>query len=70
MSCRTKAEAEIQANSPPIFASRDSVNEALAYAHELANAIQDSRDRVAAMTAVGVLMNTINDGLQGLGKGE
>lgn len=40
-----------------VFSERDTIDEALAYAHQLINAL-DASDRVAALTALMVVVNT------------
>lgn len=46
----------------PLFASRDSINEAWKYAESLGNSMTGS-DQIALYTACGVLMNSISDHL-------
>lgn len=40
-----------------VFSERDTIDEAMAYAHQLINAL-DASDRIAALTALMVLINT------------
>lgn len=51
----------------PMFAERESVREAFAYAHEIAKA---SENPAAVMTAVYVVVNTIAKQLEAIAQGE
>ena len=48
-----------------MFADRDNVDDAMDYAYQVFNRIQDPHERIAAMTAMHVVLNTVINEVNG-----
>jgi hypothetical protein len=48
-----------------LFADRETVDEAMEYAYAVLNKIQDAHERLAAMTAMHVVLNTVINEVNG-----